>query len=149
IKCGDETRSLPADVSPLDVTLDAAIDLLNQPKKRGRGAAKPPLRVYEEKSPTTEGVVQIMDGRYGPYVTDGETNASLPKGTSPEELDFQEALNLLAARAAAGGSKKKKAPKKKTAKKKAAKKKAAPKKKSATKRKTPKKVEVDPDDAPF
>ena len=148
IKCGDETRSLPAEVSPLDVTLDQAIELLNQPKKRGRAAAKPPLKVFEEKSPTTEGAVQIMDGRYGPYVTDGETNASLPKGTSPEELDFQEALNLLAARAAAGGSKKKKkaakkkATKKKTAKKKAAKKKPA--KKSATKRKVAK-----DDDAPF
>jgi len=153
IKCGDETRSLPTEISPLDVTLDKAIELLNQPKQRGRAAAKPPLKVFEEKSPTTEGVVQIMDGRYGPYVTDGETNASVPKGTSPDELDFQEALNLLAARAAAGGSKKKKkstkkkAAKKKTTTKKAAKKKPA--KKSATKRKTTKKVEVDPDDAPF
>lgn len=156
IKCGDETRSLPADVSPLEVTAEQAIELLNQPKQRGRGAAKPPLKVYEEKSPITEGEVQIKDGRYGPYVTDGETNASLPKGTSPEELDFQEALNLLAARAAAGGSKKKKKATKKSAKKKPAKKsakkktskKAAPKKKSATKRKVSKQ-EDDAEDAPF
>ena len=128
IKCGSETRSLPADVSPLDVTLEAAIELLNQPKPkgRGRGAAKPPLKVFEEKSPVTDNQVQLLDGRYGPYVTDGETNASLPKGSSPEELTFNEALNLLAARAEAGGKKKKakkKAPKKKAAKKKAAKKK--------------------------
>ena len=160
IKCGDETRSLPADVSPLDVSLEKAIELLNQPKQRGRGAAKPPLRVYEEKSPATEGEVQIKDGRYGPYVTDGETNASLPKGTSPEELDFQEALNLLAARAAAGGSKKKKkSAKKKSTKKKAAKKstkkkaakKAAPKKKGATKRRVSKDADGEQaeDDAPF
>ncbi|MEM8864399.1 MAG: type I DNA topoisomerase, partial [Planctomycetota bacterium] len=158
IKCGDETRSLPADVSPLDVTLDAAIELLNQPKQRGRRAAKPPLRVYEEKSPVTEGVVQIMDGRYGPYVTDGETNASLPKGTAPEELDFQEALNLLSARAAAGGSKKKKkSPKKKAAKKKSTKKKTTAKKKAAKKGTTKRKaVKSEPaaddagaEDAPF
>lgn len=149
VKCEAETRSLPAEISPLDVTLEQAIELLNQPKPKGRGraAAKPPLKVYEEKSPVTEGAVQLLDGRYGPYVTDGETNASLPKGTSPEELTFNEALNLLAARAAAGGGKKKKAkkkaPKKKAAKKKTAKKttkKAAKKKttKKATKRKTAK-----------
>ncbi|MEN1681034.1 MAG: type I DNA topoisomerase [Planctomycetota bacterium] len=152
VKCGKETRSLPADVSPIEVTLERAIDLLNQPKQRGRGAAKPPLRVYEEKSPVTEGQVEIKDGRYGPYVTDGQTNASLPKGTGPEELDFQEALNLLAARAAAA-PKKKKAPKKKAAKKKTAKKKAAKstKKKTttkgATKRKTTKKAADE--EAPF
>lgn len=137
IKCGSETRSLPADVSPLDVTPEQAIELLNQPKQQGRGraAAKPPLKVYEEKSPVTEGEVKIMDGRYGPYVTDGETNASLPKGTPPEELDFNEAMNLLAARAAAGGSKKKKKAKKKAPKKKAAKKKTTKKaaKKTTTK----------------
>ncbi|QDT68336.1 DNA topoisomerase 1 [Planctomycetes bacterium MalM25] len=142
VKCDKETRSLPADVSPLDVTLEQAIELLNQPKQRGRAAAKPPLKVFEEKSPITEGVVQVMDGRYGPYVTDGETNASLPKGGSPEELSFQDALDLLAARAAAGGSKKKKkkAAKKKTTKKKAAKKKTTKKKtaKGAKKRATKK-----------
>jgi DNA topoisomerase-1 len=131
IKSGDDTRSLPADISPLDVTLEQALHLLAQPKAqgRGRGAAKrEPLKVFEA-SPVTNQKVQLLDGRYGPYVTDGETNASLPKGTAVEELTFQEALDLLAARAALGPSKKK-APKKKTAK-------AAAPKKSATKRKTP------------
>ena len=132
VKCEKETRSLPADVSPLDVTLEAAIELLNQPKPRGRGAAKPPLKVFEEKSPITDNPVQLLDGRYGPYVTDGETNASLSKGSVPEELTFNDALNLLAARAAAGGSKKKKKAKKKAPKKKAAKKKTT--KKKATKK---------------
>lgn len=131
VKCGSETRSLPSDISPLDVTLEQAIELLNQPKQRGRAAAKPPLRVFEEKSPVTGGVVQIMDGRYGPYVSDGESNASLPKATAPEQLSFADALELLAARAAAGGSKKK-APKKKTTKK------AATKKTATTKKKTTK-----------
>ncbi len=112
IKCGKETRSLPADVSPMDVSLEQAIELLAQPKvRRGRGAPKEPLKVYEKKSPVTEQVVQILDGRYGPYATDGETNASLPRGTSPESLTFEAALQLLAERAAKGPTKKKKAKK--------------------------------------
>jgi len=125
VKSGEETRSLPADVSPLDVTLEQAVHLLAQPKTHGRGRAaakREPLKVFDA-SPVTSQKVQLLDGRYGPYVTDGETNASVPKGTSADELTFQEALDLLAARAALGP------PKRKTAKKKAAK---APK--SATKR---------------
>ncbi|MEO1498244.1 MAG: type I DNA topoisomerase [Planctomycetota bacterium] len=145
VKCGSETRSLPADVSPLDVTPEQAIELLNQPKQRGRGrgATKPPLKVFEEKSPVTEGQVQLLDGRYGPYVTDGETNASLPKGSDPAELTFSEALNLLAARAEAGGTKKKKkkAAKKKTAKKTAAKKKTTKKAAKGVKKRTTKKAD--------
>ena len=132
IKCGDETRSLPAGVSPLDVTLDQAVELLAQPKTHGRGRAaakKEPLKVFDA-SPVTGDKVQLLDGRYGPYVTDGQTNASLPKGTPPEELKFEEALDLLATRAAMGPLKRK------TAKKKAATKTAT--KKSPTKRRTAK-----------
>ena len=135
VKCGDETRSLPADISPIDVTLEQAVHLLAQPKQRGRGQAakREPLKVFEE-SPVTGAKVQLLDGRFGPYVTDGTTNASLPKGAAVEELTFNEALELLAARAALGPPKKK-APKKKAATKKAKTKKAdeAPKK-STTKR---------------
>jgi DNA topoisomerase I len=136
IKCADETRSLPADISPLDVTLEQAVHLLAQPKTRGRGAAakREPLKVFDE-SPVTKQKIQLLDGRYGPYVTDGETNASLPKGTPIEELTFNEALDLLAARAAAGPPKRKSAKKKK-----AAPKSAAPKKKSTTKRRPAKKT---------
>lgn len=136
IKCDKETRSLGA-ISPLDVTLEQAIELLKQPKTRGRGAAKEPLKVFEQKSPVTEEEVKLLDGRYGPYVTDGSTNASLPKDAKPEELTFEQALNLLAERAAkapAKKKKKKKAAKKKTAKKKTAKKKKAAKKKTTTKK---------------
>jgi len=132
IKSGDDTRSLPADISPLDVTLEQALHLLAQPKTIGRGRAaakREPLKVFDV-SPVTNQKVQLLDGRYGPYITDGETNAALPKGAPPEDLSFQEALDLLAARAAAGP------PKKRGAKKKAAKS-AAPKK-SATKRKATK-----------
>lgn len=135
IKCGNETRSLPAEISPIDVTFEKALELLAQPKTRGRGrgAPKEPIKTFEA-SPVTGNPVQLLDGRYGPYVTDGETNASLPRDAKPEELKFEEALDLLAVRAAAGGSKKKKkTPQKKAAKKKTTKKKAA-KKKTATKK---------------
>ncbi|KAA5545559.1 type I DNA topoisomerase [Roseiconus nitratireducens] len=136
VKCEKETRSLPDGVSPLEVTLDEAIKLLREPKRRGRAAPKEPIKVFEKKSPVTDGEVKVLDGRYGPYVTDGDTNASLPKGTDPKELSFEAAIDLLAERAAKGGSKKKK--KKKATKKKATKKKAA-KKKSAKKKTTKKK----------
>ena len=147
VKSGEDTRSLPAEISPLDVTLEQAVHLLAQPKTHGRGRAaakREPLKVFEE-SPVTKQKIQLLDGRYGPYVTDGETNASLPKGTAVEELTFPEALELLAARAAAGPPKKK-AKKKaakttKTAKTADAPKKDAPKK-SATKRRTTKKAAV-------
>ncbi len=142
VKCEKETRSLPAGVSPLEVTLAEAIELLKQPKTRGRAAPKEPLKVYEKKSPVTEGEVKVLDGRFGPYATDGETNASLPKGVDPKELTFEAALDLLAERAAKGPSKKKKkkAAKKKTVKKKVAKKKTA--KKKSAKKKTAKKKGV-------
>ncbi|QEF96781.1 DNA topoisomerase 1 [Stieleria maiorica] len=138
VKCEKETRSLPDGVSPLEVTLDEAIKLLREPKRRGRAAPKEPIKVFENKSPVTEAEVKVLDGRYGPYVTDGETNASLPKGTDPKEMTFESALDLLAERAAKGGSKKKKK-KKKAAKKKKATKKKATKKKAAKKKATKKK----------
>ena len=141
VKCGDETRSLPPEQSPLDVTLEQALELLSQPKKsrRGFGQKREPIKVFDE-SPITKEKVQLLDGRYGPYVTDGETNASVPKGTAIEELKFEDALNLLAARAAKGpAKKKKKATKKKAAKKKATKKKATKKKAAAKKKASAKK----------
>ncbi len=137
IKCGSETRSLPAEISPLDVTPQQAVELLAQPKRGGRGAAKEPLKTFAE-SPVTGDPIRLLEGRYGPYVTDGQTNASLPKGVAPEEFTFEKAVEILAERAAAGGGKKKKAKKKaakkKTTKKKAAKKKAKTKKKAAKKK---------------
>ncbi|MDH3718905.1 MAG: type I DNA topoisomerase [Planctomycetota bacterium] len=134
VKSGDETRSLPTEMSPLDITLPQALELLAQPKKSrgGFGAKKEPLKVFDE-SPVTKQKIQLLDGRYGPYVTDGDTNASLPKDSNVEELTFQQALDLLADRATKGPVKKKK---KATKKKATAKKKGTTKKKSATK-KTP------------
>ncbi len=111
VKCGDETRSLPAELSPLDITLEQALHLLAQPKSR-RGAASPkePAKTFEV-SPVTNQPVRLMQGRYGPYVSDGETNASLPRGVTVEEVTFEYALNLLKERAESGATKKK-APKK-------------------------------------
>ncbi|MEX2168060.1 MAG: type I DNA topoisomerase [Pirellulales bacterium] len=132
VKWGEETRSLPGGVSPIEVTLNEAIALLAQPKARGRqGAAKKePLKVFDN-SPVTGNPVQLLDGRYGPYVSDGVTNASLPKGEPPDELTLNAALNLLATRAALGPPTKKsprKAATKKAPAKKGVKKKAASKK---------------------
>jgi DNA topoisomerase I len=108
IKCGEETRSLPADVSPLEVTFEQAIELLKQPKavRRGFGAKREPLKSFDA-SPVTGSKVELLDGRYGMYVTDGTTNATVPKQTPIEEVTFEMALQLLKDRAAAGPSKKK------------------------------------------
>ena len=106
-----------------------------QVERRGRGAVKrEPLKVFEA-SPVTGNPVQLLAGRYGPYVTDGVTNASLPRGTSPEEVTLEYALNLLKARAEQGPSTK---PARRTAKKAAAPKRASAPKKAA--RKTVKKA---------
>jgi DNA topoisomerase I len=104
IKCGSETRSLPKEIAPTDVTLEQALELLSQPKTRGRGRAaapREPLKSFEN-SPVTNQPVKVLEGRYGNYVTDGTTNATLPKDYTPETLTFQQALDLLAERAARG-----------------------------------------------
>jgi DNA topoisomerase-1 len=108
IKSGEETRSLPAGLSPIDVSLEQALELLAQPKaaRRGFGAPKEPLKVFDE-SPVTGQKIQLLEGRYGLYLNDGTTNASLPKGMAPDALNKEQALELLAARAALGPPKKK------------------------------------------
>ncbi len=128
VQSGDETRSLPGELSPIDVTLAQALELLAQPKaaRRGFGAARAPLKEFGE-SPVTQNKVQLFSGRYGLYVADGATNASLPKDADPEELTMEQALALLAARAALG-------PPKKPARKKAARKTAEAKPKAAAKK---------------
>jgi DNA topoisomerase-1 len=151
VKCGEETRSLPAGVGPIDVTLEQALELLAQPKAmlRGFGARREPLRTFEP-SPVTGQAIQLLEGRYGLYLTDGVTNASLPKGAAAEGVTKEQALELLAARAALGPPKKK-APRKGGFKKKAATKKtaaagedgaAAKPKKKAAKKKSPAKKKV-------
>ena len=93
---------------------------------RGRGAAREPLKMFGPH-PESGVDVKLMEGRFGPYVTDGTTNATLPKAVDPATLTLDAAVVLLAERAAKGPAKGKRG---KTAKKPAAKK-AAPKKKAA------------------
>ena len=107
VKCGEETRSLGDDLSPLDVTLEQALALLAQPKspaRRGQGEQGTDQGVRCIARDQSAGA-RCWSGRYGPYVTDGVTNASLPKDAPPEEITFEYALNLLQARAEAGPSK--------------------------------------------
>jgi DNA topoisomerase-1 len=149
LKHGSDSRSIPAEYSLLEITLEQALEVLAQPKAmrgRGRGVAAPPLKTLEA-SPVTGKPIELRDGRYGLYVTDGQTNASLPKNTSGEELSFEQAVALLEARAAQGPSKKKAKAKRATtapAQKKAAQKKVTdkPAKKAAKKaaKKTAKKA---------
>ncbi|HEX8556132.1 MAG TPA: type I DNA topoisomerase [Sphingomonas sp.] len=100
-----------------------------------RGAARPPLKELG-RHPRTELELKLMEGRYGAYVTDGTTNATLPKSVTPDQLTLEEAASLIDARAAAAPPAKGKKP----AAKKAATKKAAPAKKAATKKPAAKKV---------
>ncbi len=138
LKCGVETRSLESPEQVFDVDLEKALEILAQPKKGGFRRAAPKTLKELGNNPSGE-PVKLLDGRYGPYVTDGTTNASLPKGSDPEDLTLEVALGLLEERAKRGPKKKKK----KAAKKKAAKKAAKKATKKATKKtakKTSKKV---------
>jgi DNA topoisomerase-1 len=100
ITCAGESRSLPADVSPLDVTLEQALALLAQPKLRGKRSFGAAALKTLGPSPVTGKPVEVRSGRYGPYVADGVTNASLPKDADPATVTIEQALELLAARAA-------------------------------------------------
>lgn len=130
--------NLPSVDDALEIQMNRAVALIDEKKNNpGRGrfgrAAPTPLKVLGE-SPVTGKPVNVMSGRYGAYVTDGETNATIPKDKKPEDINLDDALPLLAARAEAGGKKKKKAPAKKAAvKKEAAPKKTAVKKPAAKK----------------
>jgi DNA topoisomerase-1 len=105
VKKGSETRSLDSEEQLLTLTVDEAEALLAQPKqRRGRGAPKPPLKELGA-DPATGKALVVKDGRFGPYVTDGETNATLRKGDDAEGLTLERALELLAERRAKGPSK--------------------------------------------
>jgi DNA topoisomerase-1 len=107
IKKGVETRSLADEEQLFTVTAEEAIALLAQPKEqRGRGQAKPPLNDLGP-DPSSGKPIVVKDGRFGPYVTDGETNASLRRGDDAEALTMDRALELLAERRAKGPTPKK------------------------------------------
>jgi DNA topoisomerase-1 len=106
IKHGDEFRSLDSDDEVFAVTLDRAVDLLAQPKRsRKRGQAARTVLNQMGAHPASGAAVQVLAGRYGPYVTDGKTNASLPKTADPAKLTMEEAVALLKAREDAGPKK--------------------------------------------
>jgi DNA topoisomerase-1 len=119
-----------------DTGMNAAVTLLAEAANRkggSRGKAEP-IKVLG-KHPTSEAEMKVMPGRYGPYVTDGTTNATIPKDVKPEDVTEEQAIELINARAAKGPAKKKKkaAPKKKAPAKKAVAKKPAAKKAPAKK----------------
>lgn len=128
-----ETRSLETEEQIFTVTVEQAEALFAQPKTRGR-RTKPPLAELGPH-PDTGAEIRVLDGRYGPYVTDGSINATIPRGTDPTSVSIEDAVNLLHERAARGPAKKraKKAP----AKKKATKATKAKKATKATKAKSP------------
>jgi len=105
LKKGKESRSLDNEEQLLTVTLDECLALLAQAKRRSRGAARPALRELGE-DPASGKTMVLKDGQWGPYVTDGEYNASLRKGDSVEELTDDRAAELLAERRAKGPAKK-------------------------------------------
>jgi DNA topoisomerase I len=108
VKKDTESRSLEAEEQLFTVSLEDALALLAQPKqRRGRGEAKPPLREIGP-DPASGKPVVLKEGRFGPYVTDGETNASLRRGDDPETVTIERAAELLADRRSKGPAPKRK-----------------------------------------
>ena len=141
LRKGTDSRSLTSEDQLFTVTLDEALEIYRQPKQRGRrtAAATAPLRELGADATTGKPMV-IRDGRFGPYVTDGETNASLRKGDSVEEITDERASELLAERRAKAPAPKTTTRKAPAAKKPATAKKTAAKKPAAAKpasKKTP------------
>jgi DNA topoisomerase-1 len=134
LKKGNDSRSLQSEEQMFGITLEEALKIYAEPKQRGRRAAAPPLKELGEDPESGKPVV-VKEGRFGPYVTDGETNATLRKDDSVDTISLLRAAELLADKRARGPVKKaaKKAPAKKTAAKKTATKKTATKKTAAKK----------------
>jgi DNA topoisomerase-1 len=103
LKKGSETRSLQSEDQLFTVTLEEARALFAQPKTPRRRGQAAPLRELGT-DPSSGRPVVVRAGRYGPYVTDGEVNATIPRGESPEEIDLERAVALLAAKREGGGA---------------------------------------------
>jgi DNA topoisomerase-1 len=101
LKKGTDSRSLTSEQQLFDITLEEALAIYAQPKQRGRAAAKPPLAELGT-DPVSGKPVVVKDGRFGPYVTDGETNATLRKDDDPETLTPERGYELLADKRARG-----------------------------------------------
>ncbi|QRZ61977.1 type I DNA topoisomerase [Rothia sp. ZJ932] len=126
LKKGTDSRSLESEDQIFSLTLEQALEIYSQPKQRGRGTAKPPLAELGV-DPVSEKKIVVKDGRFGPYITDGATNITVPRSETIESLTHERAVELLAEKRAKGPVKRKTAAKKTTAKKPAAKKPAAKK----------------------
>ena len=100
MKRGDEFRSLSSDAEVFSVSLEEALELFRQEKPSRRGGSR---KVLNELGPHPESgePVRLLEGRYGPYVTDGTTNASLPKDLAADAVTLDAAVGLLKARAGA------------------------------------------------
>lgn len=146
LKKGTDSRSLETEDQLFNITLDEALAIYAQPKQRGRAAAKPPLKELGT-DPVSERPVVVKDGRFGAYVTDGETNATLRTDDSVEDITPERGYELLAEKRAKGPAKKKTA-KKAPAKKAAAKKTAAKKTTTAAKKTAAKKTTATAKKAP-
>jgi DNA topoisomerase I len=139
LQMGKMYANLPSIEDVFEIQMNRAVAVIDEKKAgggKGRFGRAAPKAIKElGESPVTGKPVRVLSGRYGPYINDGETNANVPKDKKPEDVTLDEALALLAARAEAGGGKKKRGAAKKAAPKKeaAAAKKAAPKKTAAKK----------------
>ncbi|WP_298177373.1 type I DNA topoisomerase [Saccharomonospora sp.] len=106
LKKGTDSRSLSSEEQIFEITLEEALKIYAEPKRRGRqAAAKPPLKELGE-DPVSGKPIVVKDGRFGPYVTDGEYNASLRKSDTVEDLTPERAAELLAEKRAKGPAKK-------------------------------------------
>ena len=136
LKKGTDSRSLESEEQIFTVTLKQALEIFAQPKRRrGQAAARGPLRELGQ-DPATDKPVVIKDGRFGPYITDGQTNVTVPRSEDPATISAERAFELLADKRAKGPAKKRttrKTTAKKTTTKKATTKKAAATKKTAAK----------------
>ena len=131
LKKGTDSRSLETEEQIFTVTLEQALEIFAQPKRRrGQAAARGPLRELGQ-DPATEKPVVIKDGRFGPYITDGQTNVTVPRSEDPATISAERAFELLADKRAKGPAKKRTT--RKTTAKKTTTKKAAVTKKAAAK----------------
>ena len=116
LKKGTDSRSLQSEQQLFDITLEEALAIYAQPKQRGRGASTAPLKELGN-DPVSGKPMVVKDGRFGAYVTDGETNATLRKDDDPESITPERGAELLAEKRAKGPTTRKRAAKKTTAKK--------------------------------
>ncbi len=100
LKKGTDSRTLQSEQQIFDITLEEALAIYAQPKYGARGASSA-LKEFEA-DPTSGKPIKLKDGRFGPYVTDGETNATIPRGESVDDLTFERAVQLLADKRAKG-----------------------------------------------